>query len=289
MIARFSRLMVLGASHRADPSGCALDHKTDTERDDTRHMHDPVDINELIRDPAARRLWLLYNSAKFLPFGDALELARAADRFVSASVPESPAAEASSAAMQPNVRNPIVERNAADIPDGSDAAAHKLATVRNGHFLSGDERDRLLTYLAEGAKNADLAVEFGLTPKQVQGFRIGCAREIARRRAYAKNGLQIRPEAATTAIIDDIVRYLRQRDDVVVPQEDGGYLVNGRFRMTASELVVRANRMRTREKKPMFEVSDTAIPAPAPASKSHPMFWEETPATEPRAADGSHA
>jgi hypothetical protein len=48
--------------------------------------------------------------------------------------------------------------------------------------------------------------------------------------------------------------------------------------MTASELVVRANRMRTREKKPMFEVSDGAISA-APASESHPMFWEETLAT----------
>jgi hypothetical protein len=250
-------------------------------------MHEPVDIHELIRDPAARRLWLLYNSAKFLPFGDALELARAADRFVSASIPESPAAEASSAAMQPNMRNPMVEANAADIPDGTDAAAHKLTTARNAPVLSGDQRDRLLTCLAEGAKNAELAVEFGVSPKQVQGFRIGCAREIARRRAYAKNGFENKPEAAPTAIIDDIVRYLRQRDDVVVPQEDGGYLVNGRFRMTASELVVRANRMRTREKKPTFEVSDGAISA-APASKSHPMFWEETPATEPSRANGSH-
>lgn len=251
-------------------------------------MHEPVDIHELIRDPAARRLWLLYNSAKFLPFGDALELARAADRFVSASIPESPAVEASSAAMQPNMLNPMVEANAADIPDGSDAAAHKLTTSTNGHVLSGDQRDRLLTCLAEGAKNAELAVEFGLAPKQIQGFRIGCAREIARRRAYAKNGFENK-ETAPTAIIGDIVRYLRQRDDVVVPQEDGGYLVNGRFRMTASELVIRANRMRTREKKPMFEVSDPAISAAAPAAKSHPMFCAETPAAEPLTTNGSHA
>src|SRR5205823_11138095 len=105
-----------------------------------------------------------------------------------------------------------------------------------------------------GAKNAELALEFGLSPKQVQGFRIGSAREIARRRAHTGNAFEAEQEASPTAIIDDIVRYLRQQDDVVVLQEDGGYLVNGRFRMTASELVTRANRMRTRQRKPAFEI-----------------------------------
>src|SRR5437762_9035309 len=85
---------------------------------------------------------------------------------------------------------------------------------------------------------------------------MGSAREIARRRAHTGNAFEAEQETSPTAIIDDIVRYLRQRDDVVVAQEDGGYLVNGRFRMTASELVIRANRMRSREKKPMFQVSD---------------------------------
>lgn len=88
-------------------------------------------------------------------------------------------------------------------------------------------------------------------------------------------------------IIDDIVRYLRQQDDVVVPQENGGYLVNGRFRMTASELITRANRMRTRQRKPAFEVANRALSSDAPASKSHPRFWEELPANEPLVTNGS--
>ena len=96
------------------------------------------------------------------------------------------------------------------------------------------------------------------------------------------------PENAKRAIIDDIVRYLRQQDDVVVLQEDGGYLVNGRFRMTASELVARANRMRTRQRKPAFEVANGALPSGASAAKSHPLFWEQPPANEPLVTNGFH-
>ena len=46
-------------------------------------MYDSIDIHELIRDPAARRLWILYKAATLLPLGDALELARDAEIFVS--------------------------------------------------------------------------------------------------------------------------------------------------------------------------------------------------------------
>jgi len=127
-----------------------------------------------------------------------------------------------------------------------------------------------------------------LSPKQVQGFRIGSAREIARRRAHTGNAFEAEQEASPTAIIDDIVRYLRQQDDVVVLQEDGGYLVNGRFRMTASELVARANRMRMRQRKPTFEVANGALSSGAPAAKSHPLFWEEPPANEPLVTNGFH-
>jgi len=74
----------------------------------------------------------------------------------------------------------------------------------------------------------------------------------------------------------------------VVLQEDGGYLVNGRFRMTASELVARANRMRTRQRKPTFEVPNGALSSGAPAAKSHPLFWEEPPANEPLVTNGFH-
>ena len=63
-------------------------------------MHESIDVHELIRDPAARRLWMLYKAATFLPLGDALELARAAEMFVSGSRSENRAA--SGDATQPH-------------------------------------------------------------------------------------------------------------------------------------------------------------------------------------------
>jgi hypothetical protein len=255
-------------------------------------MHESIDIQELIRDPAARRLWMLYKAATLLPLGDALELARDAEMFVSGPRSENRASLGDSiqpqGAMQPDMQSHIVAQSAARASAGSEAAAHSSIPRPNRHFLSEDHRDRLLTRLAEGARNAELALEFGLSSKQVQGFRIGSAREIARRRAQTGDTFEPEQEASPTAMIDDIVRYLRQQDDVVVPQEDGGYLVNGRFRMTASELVTRANRMRTRQRKPAFEVTNGTLSPGGQGSKSHPLFWEDPPANEPLVSNGLH-
>ena len=249
-------------------------------------MHESIDIHELIRDPAARRLWMLYKAATLLPLGDALELARAAEMFVSGSRSEN--RTASDDAMHPDLQSHIAAQSATRASAGSEAAAHSSISTPNRHVLGEDQRDRLLARLVEGAKNAELALEFGLSTKQVQGFRIGSAREIARRRAHTGSAFEAEQEASSTAIIDDIVRYLRQQDDVVVPQGNGGCLVNGRFRMTASELINRANRMRTRQRKPAFEVANGALSSGAPASKSHPLFWEEPPAKEPLVTKGFH-
>jgi hypothetical protein len=62
-------------------------------------------------------------------------------------------------------------------------------------------------------------------------------------------------DPGTSALIEDVVRYLRQRDDTVVRQGADLFLVNGRFRMSSDELISRANRMRERAGKPTFHVS----------------------------------
>ena len=46
--------------------------------------------------------------------------------------------------------------------------------------------EQLLERLAQGARNAELASDFGLSTRQVQGIRMGSAREIARRRDRGK-------------------------------------------------------------------------------------------------------
>lgn len=93
-------------------------------------MHESIDVHELIRDPAARRLWMLYKTATFLPLGDALELARAAEMFVSGSRSEN--RTALDDAMQPDLQSHIIAQSAARASAGSNAAAHSSILGRTG-------------------------------------------------------------------------------------------------------------------------------------------------------------
>src|SRR5205823_6400587 len=111
--------------------------------------------------------------------------------------------------------------------------------------LSPEQRSRLLDRLANGARNAELAAEFGLSSRQVQGLRISQARIAKRGRTQESSSPPNPPEP-----IEGVVRFLRQQDDVVVRQNDSEFLVNGRFRLDAAQLVERANRMRVRHGKP---------------------------------------
>jgi hypothetical protein len=81
--------------------------------------------------------------------------------------------------------------------------------------------------------------------------------------------------------VEEIIRYLRQQDDVVVPQEDGSYLVNGRFRMSLAELSARANRMRSRQRKPAFELRGEQPNETNSSVNGHPLFWEKSAESEP--------
>jgi len=118
---------------------------------------------------------------------------------------------------------------------------------------------------------------------------MGRARDIVERRARlstqptepeqppAATGSIDEISPAATTSIDSVVRFLRQQDDVVVPQQDGKYLINGRFRMSAAELIARANRMRERQRKQSFEVSSGQVAESLDAPKGHPLFWEARP------------
>jgi hypothetical protein len=241
-------------------------------------MNKPLELNRLMDSPAARRLWMLYNALGSLPFDRAIEMARAAEAFVVGMEPDNSVAEtvANGAQPHPDGRETIEEIQAA-LRSNVSVGTEPAATKRHALALSEEQRVRLLARLAEGAKNSELAAEFDLTAKQVQGFRMGCAREIAERRVrYATDAAFVDQEPANTTPVEEIIRYLRQQDDVVVPQEDGSYLVNARFRMSPSELTNRANRMRTRQRKPVFQL---------PLVKSHPVFWH-SPTSTP-ASNGS--
>lgn len=235
-------------------------------------MTEQIDPIRLLANPPARRLWLLLEAMRSLPFDRAVELARMAEAFVAGSTVEATTREAMRAATT-SLEDPERPKEIVNQSSTSAAVLANRPTERDTLALSNDDRDRLLERLANGARNVELAAEFGITAKQVQGLRMGCAREIARRRAALadkpsdQSGEHDQHSIASTSI-DEIVRYLRQQDDVVVPQEDGGYIVNGRFRMSAAELIARADRMRSRHRKPCS------------GPTSHPVFWEKPKASE---------
>ena len=243
-------------------------------------MSEHIDPIRLLGNPPARRLWLLQEAVRSVPFDRAIELARIAEAFVAGSAGE---------ARKSEVAPPIGNKERGQIVDQASSRAAVPAgpaTERNGIALSDNDRERLLDRLANGARNAELATEFGISAKQVQGLRMGCARKIARRRSRAAGNLSAPSQedyqdpAATTSI-DEIVRYLRQQDDVVVPQEDGSYLVNSRFRLSAAELIARANRIRNRQHKASFQIHRADIQgASSPGPTRHPLFWENPPAAK---------
>jgi len=200
-------------------------------------MDEHVELIGLIDNPPARRLWLLYNALCGLPFDRAIEMARTAEAFVTGAAAEKHAGGARVDAKPPVAE--AVERTAQHIDEipsnpiigeepSNPAVGHPTATKRTRLTLPAEQRERLLDRLAEGAKNGELATEFGLSLQQVQGLRIGCAREIAKRRDQrGKEMMDSQPVLSRSASMEEIIRYLRQQDDVVVPQENGQFLVNG--------------------------------------------------------------
>ena len=238
--------------------------------------------------PVSRRLWLLSEALRSVPLDRAIELARAADHFIVAgplvTTSIAPAAPEAGRVNEPH-------RSDTATPDASRAKAPGMKSPA-GLLLTPEQRDQLLNRLAEGATNGALAAEFSITPRQVQGVRMGAAREIARRaRARTEPAERAAPAptepadaaAAVYTSPEDVIRYLRQQDDVVVPQEDGSFLVNARFPLGLAELVARANRMRARQSKPEFRLKNGhAVPRADHPANRHPIFCNQPAATPAR-------
>ena len=246
------------------------------------------DLAELIRlvDPPARRMWLLVNALRSLPFDRAIALARTAEAFVTGSFAHTPADTHVNSDPSP-IQDPECT-SATDRLSSAPQAVEEAPHRRSPISIQRADRDRLLGRSAAGAKNNELAAEFGLSPRQVQGIQMGCAREIETRREQLSS--KVAPSAqilVPAASIEEVVRYLRQQDDVIVAQENGGFLVNGRFLMPLAELVARANRMRASQGKPTFELAGrTPVRRDKISSANgHPLFWDEpTPAERVRTA-----
>jgi hypothetical protein len=216
--------------------------------------------------PTHRRFWLLCKALECVPLNRALDLARMAEEFVlgASSEPESESPMSPHLAANSSHPQERVECSA--------CANKPAASGRSKLPLSTEQRGRLLDRLANGARNPELASEFGLSPRQVQGIRISEARKAKFDRAGTPS-----PENPPQSI-EEVIRFLRQQDDVVVREDDGRFLVNGRFRLAAAELIERANRIRARQGKSAFRQIG-AEQHPNPFKKQ--TFWKNAPATAP--------
>jgi len=245
-------------------------------------MNEHGELTGLMESPPARRLLLLLKALQYVPFDRAIELARAAEAFVTG--PQEPL----DISVPSTIRAPREVDNSEDVRNGisnSEPVGEPVPAGRSSVALSIEQRERLLTRFAEGARNVELATEFGLSPKQTQGIRMGCAREIAKRRDQLCKTMaeSEQHDAMAPVSVDEIVRYLRQQDDVVVPQENGEFLVNARFHMSLADLVGRANRIRERQGKPKFDLpsGELVLPRQTASTNGHPLFWEHTAPHEP--------
>jgi hypothetical protein len=249
-------------------------------------MNDCVELTALIDKPVARRLWLLSCALQSLPLHRAIDLARAAEVFIMGSSLGNKARIGSDPPLTVELER--AEQEIGETGGEFLATNEPIATKPTRSALPVELRNRVLDRLAEGAPNGEVAAEFGLTSKQVQGVRMGCAREIAQRRD--KLGKSAHPDQSSGQIVsvEDVIRFLRQRDDVVVPQENGEFLVNGRFRMRFEELLARANRIRAREGKSKFGVAgSTTVHPEMSQGNRHPLFWDVPLSTTGR-SNGSH-
>lgn len=216
-------------------------------------MSENITLVDLVKNSVYRRTWLLYKALKIVPLNEALSLARAADEFVLGTPIIQSVVDCS---MQPitelqNGEKPALEpaiEMVATPPAPSKAPGDRMQ-------LSTSERERLIERLSSGATNTELAFEFGLSRKQVQGLRLGLARKGTKWRASAEEKQQA-VEETCAASADEVVRYLRQQDDIVVQSGENGYLVNGRFQLSLPDLISRANKMRNRQGKPHFKFED---------------------------------
>jgi hypothetical protein len=226
-------------------------------------------------EPTLRRSWLLYRALECLPLDEAIDLARTADAFITGEPVERKLTDGL-VLTEPKVA--CARRGERPLAPAAETRLATAATTRPiPSALPQEIRQRVVDRLASGARNNEIAAEFGLTPKQVQGVRMGCAREITKRRGEHERQEPISQSRTVAASIDEVVRYLRQQDDVVVRQESGEFLVNARFRLPFAELVSRANRMRKRQGKAEFELGE-GPPMRAETfrlANGHSLLWSD--------------
>jgi hypothetical protein len=207
-----------------------------------------MELATVVSEPVLRRCWLLNKALESASLDEALKLARAADEFLggdqakaqalldemavsgSSSTRPSQGAEAASALINAASSAGEAKQDAEPVST-TDQVAYAADIVESASATENHGRD--------GGSNSSRVEEAGDSEPQ----------------AAITSGL------AVLAGMDDIVRFLRQQDDVVVSAGTATYLVNGRFQLNSKELLDRANKIRDRQGKPQFQCLPYGFPS----------------------------
>jgi hypothetical protein len=227
----------------------------------------------LFNEPVRRRLWLINKALENAPLAEALALAQVAEAFL-AGTPfgKSPAAPIVSAVDPPTSPQSEVEHpsslppfhsvtvSADDPPTSPQSEVEHPSSLSPFHSVTVSADDPPTSPQSE--------VEH---PSSLPPFDSVIASSSGNSDGQVDNTPSAPFDASISPVsAHDVVRYLRQRDDVVVPIGDGAFLVNGRFRETLGQLVERANRMRARQHLPRFGVLPQVLPADGKTLESAP-------------------
>jgi hypothetical protein len=212
-------------------------------------MEIEMELATVFSEPVLRRYWLLRKALEHAPLDEALRLARAADEFLCVD-PTNAQAPANGEALKalgfgfPSASNEGFHQgsqSAATItvpqPDQAEHGIGYASTI--GHIVD----------VGDGFKDVG-AVEKG---PQEDAPNTACVEDVRDDPDDVKPPVAMTSGLAVLAGMEDIVRYLRQQDDVVVSAGTAAYLVNGRFQLNSEELLARANKIRQRQGKPQFQ------------------------------------
>jgi hypothetical protein len=216
-----------------------------------------MDLASIFTEPVLRRCWLLNKALENASLEEALKLAQAADEFLS------PDRQRPNGSL-PNRRAPLDQALPARRQEPALAAPAELQgrdpgksasspSEVDGHRLSpGFEPGDAGKAEASSAESLNSVVDEPIKLSETEDTQTAETQdEELERNALSPSTTE--ENLAVLASLDEIVRYLRQRDDVVVSAGKDAFLVNGRFHLTSEELLVRANKMRLRQGKPQFQ------------------------------------
>jgi hypothetical protein len=229
-------------------------------------MYIQMELASILTEPTLRRCWLLNKALENASLEDALRLACEAEAFLGTGQSSIPSSKNGHALKELPLNRPLTAPPVAGLlmtqpprnwADG--ARASRSIEQGNGVELVPDQ----VVELAESVRGESLENAGATThdPDEEVAHEAS-GRETEDEAANDVSEVLMTSDLSVLAGMEDIVRYLRQQDDVVVSAGASGYLVNGRFQLNCDELLLRANKIRHRQGKPQFQRIPSGFPTP---------------------------